>query len=342
MTLTTHAPAARPARPGFTLIEMLVVVAIIGVLVSILGVAYQKTVERQRISTTKTELYKLQQSLDSEYDRVVKKCALDTASAGTIPPQIMLYAEGDENRGRAIWTALNLRRQIPETFAEALAPVSVVSNVTAGTLSLVAGTPPAGTIYTLQPLEIFRIELQGITVPAGTPANEESGALAYIILAKKSVSGGGAMASAADDLSATTQTKVTIGGKEFPVFADKWGNAVGLYREYRLTAGDPKLNLENVQSAPYVDAQIDIKVKPTANRDPIDPRNLVAGWTTAAGAANTVKRKEMVAFGFSDGVSQNSNRLATVFSVGKTKVDSSGNPTPEDDIYGYPGKKLGK
>ena len=132
------------------------------------------------------------------------------------------------------------------------------------------------------------------------------------------------MASAADDLSATTQTKVTLGGKEFPVFADKWGFAIGVRRSYGVNAGD----LPDVQKPPYVDGQ------KTGNLDPIDPRNLVYGWTlpnTQPAKPNTTKVNEMKAFGFT-GV----NRLVTVFSVGRDKID------PADDVYGYPGKRLGK
>ena len=330
MTLTTRAPAARPAPParaGFTLIELLVVLAIIGIMLAILGVALQKTVEGQKVRTTKGELYKLQQSLDAEYDRVIKKCAEDQRSSTGLPQPIVAYAEGDPNRALAIWTALNLRRQFPETFVEAQSAVFVTQNNTSGALAIRVAPVPAGetAVYTLQPLETFRGELQGIVLPGGYPVNEESGALLYVILAKKSVSGGGAMAGAADDLSATAQRKAAFGGKELPTFADQWINTVGFRRWYGSQTGD----LAEVQAAPYLDA------KKTGNIDPIDPRNLVAGWTlpsppNAANTANTRKRTEMTTFGFTG-----ANRMATVYSLGKLKTD------PTDDIFGFRLRKFG-
>ncbi len=326
MTLTTRAPAARPAPParaGFTLIELLVVLAIIGIMLAILGVALQKTVEGQKVRTTKGELYKLQQSLDAEYDRVIKKCAEDQRSSTGLPQPIVAYAEGDPNRALAVWTALNLRRQFPETFAEALSPVSVVPLNGAVGFSLRAGPVPPGTVYTLQRLETFPGELQGIALPGSYPSNEESGALLYIILAKKSVSGGGAMAGAADDLSATAQRKAAFGGKELPTFADQWTNTVGFRRWYGSQTGD----LAEVQGTPYVDA------KNTGNIDPIDPRNLVFGWklaNTQPPQPNTTKIAEMRVFGFTG-----ANRLATVYSLGKLKTD------PTDDIFGFRLRKFG-
>ena len=144
MTLTTRAPVARPtppARAGFTLIELLVVLAIIGIMLAILGVALQKTVEGQKVRTTKGELYKLQQSLDAEYDRVIKKCAEDQRSSTGLPQPIVTYAEGDPNRALAIWTALNLRRQFPETFVEAQSASAMVERGITGFTKSVCLTP---------------------------------------------------------------------------------------------------------------------------------------------------------------------------------------------------------
>jgi hypothetical protein len=129
--------------------------------------------------------------------------------------------------------------------------------------------------------------------------------LLYIILSKKSVAGGGAMASSADDLSQSMQRQVTIGGRTFNTFADKWENSVG----FRRWAKDAE-----VQDSPYTDPKL-------GNKDPLDPRNLVFGW------ADSIKRQDMSnpTFGFT-GV----NRVANVFSVGRDQA-----PGTPDDMLGY-------
>ncbi len=289
----------RAARPGFTLVELLVVIAIIAILVSLTGAAIQKTVEGQRNRSTKDQLQKLQKAVDLEYERVVKACADDQRKPNGIPKEIVDYADKDPNRALAIWTALKLRQHFPESFAEALTGIQVVDI-----------NDPTKIIYTLWPLETFRGELQGAS-SNGVP-NEESGALLYIILTKKSVSGGGAMGTAGDDLSQSMKRRVNFGAKELETFSDAWGNTVG----FRRWDQNPEVQTDQT----YLDLKPN-QFNPN-NKDPLDPRNLVLGWTPDPYG----KSGQMKSFLLFNGM----NRVTTVYSPGKDQT--TGTP---DDIIGY-------
>jgi prepilin-type N-terminal cleavage/methylation domain-containing protein len=296
-------------RTGFTLIELLVVIAIIAVLLSLLGVALQKTVERQKNASTKDQLNKLQQSLDSEYDRVVQKCAQD-ATSGQIPQAVRDYCDGDPNRTKAVWTALQLRRQFPENFAEAKAAVTLVDPTT------------STTVFSLSPLTTF---VAAAALPSGTnAANEESGALLYMILANKAVGANSAMAQSADDVSQAATRQATFGTTPLKTFSDSWGNTVGFRRWY---GSNSTTDSPAVQQPPYVDKNN------TVNVDPLDTRNLVNGWTVVGTATINPKATYMAStYAFNK-----LNRTPTVYSPGKVPNP----PTYTNGIWGYPLRRYG-
>lgn len=279
------------ARPGVTLIEILVVVGIIAVLMALTTAALQKAAEGQAVASSTSQVFKLQQALDQEYDTVVQKCDKDM-STGAIPQQVVDFADGNMSRAKAIWTAVQLRRQFPDTFNEALNPVTFGS-------------------LTFPPLATFN-EVQGAT---GTGDHRESGALLYIILAKKSASGGGAFATAAEDLTQAARKKETFGSKELETFSDAWKNSVGFQRWHQS---------DEVQTAPYADP----KLTPGNNKDPLDPQNLVNGWS------NSGNRNAVISARLFSGDGR--NRMANVYSVGKNKALGG-----EDDIFGFRLRKQG-
>lgn len=191
-------------RAGFSLIELLVVLAIIGVIAALAGVALFGTSESQRRNSTDQALDKLQKALDAEYQNVLSRATND-GSNNAIPPAVVTYADGVQ-RAKSLWAAANLRRNFPDTFAEAGAAVTVVPNPN---VTLAALTPFTG------------------LASAGNP-HEESAALLYIILTQKSNSGGGSTAGSGDELGPTHD--VTLNGRPFKTFIDPWGNSIGFVR----------------------------------------------------------------------------------------------------------------
>lgn len=290
MTLTTssHSTRVRSAdtrrRVGFTLIELLVVIAIIAVLAALTGAAIQMTMVRQRNLNTKGDVNKLQQSLDVEYSRVVKQCADDrVATPCRIPQAIRTYC-GDDNRAQAIWTAMNLYRQFPQSFAE------------------INSQPNVGG-YQLSPLTTFA---NVALLPSGQLSpTDESGVLLFIILTQKSVAGGGAMATAGDDLSLQKLVTVTTAGgtTTLPTFKDAFGNSIGFNRWDT--------------GSPFPGSPSPMNPK---NLDPLDTRNLVLGWS------NPIP----VSLGFNG-----KYRVPNVYSPGNPNAKP---PTP---VYGYQAKQYG-
>jgi prepilin-type N-terminal cleavage/methylation domain-containing protein len=326
MALMTFQSAAvwpqRPARSAFTLVEMMVVIAIIATLLAITGVAVQKTAEGQRYKTTREQLLKGQQTLDLEYERIVKQC---TNPNNTIPQPVVNYCESDVNRSRAVWTAMNLRQQFPDSFAEALSSV-YISQDSSGVLHLrIEATPlvpplpaapptmPMGEtlIYWLKPVSTFAVVATAVPIPKPM---DESGSLLCIIIGSKTVAGGGAMATSSSDLGHPRQ--VLFGAVPLDTYRDAWDNSVGFRRWYGVNAGE-----DEVQQPQYYGST---NLSNANNHDPMDPRNLVAGWKLSDGTPNLLKQGEMLALGFN-----NRNRMATLISMARDVND------PTDDLFGF-------
>lgn len=115
-------------RRGFTLVEMLVVVAIIGILVSLTAVAVFRLIGTQQSSNTKTELTRLETEFQKEYrsaaDKIRKEPIPTPGSVmGNVYYNTVLpMAGGDRLRAQVIWTKLRLKQTFPNNFNEALNP----------------------------------------------------------------------------------------------------------------------------------------------------------------------------------------------------------------------------
>lgn len=133
----TMLQVGRCGRRGFTLVEMLVVLAIMGILVALIASATFQVIGQQRVSNTETLLKKLDAVLQRQWQVVV-----DQAQKEKIPEPFLTgfvtdpmgnrvqnyigllgMAGGNEKRARIIWIKLRLKQEFPQTFAEAILPV---------------------------------------------------------------------------------------------------------------------------------------------------------------------------------------------------------------------------
>ena len=163
----------------------------------------------------------------------------------------------------------------------------------------------------------------------GATADEEAAVLLYLILTERSVGGTGG---SPDNVAAGEKRTVKFGVKDFEMFIDRRGTPL-TYRRWLRSA--------ELDAAPYS------HLAPGSTIDPLDPKNLVAGWTGAVGTANRTYLNKTTAtspnLGFGDpptGTARR-NRRPSVISFGKNKVYDNF-AAGSDDLIGYQFDRQGK
>ena len=107
-----HRNHGRRRTAGFSLVEMLVVMAIIAILVSLTAAAVFKVIGVQRANNTVSTIKSASSLLDKQWAFVIGQ-----AKNEIIPQSVMSLAGNDPTRARVFWTKLNLRQEFPMNFS---------------------------------------------------------------------------------------------------------------------------------------------------------------------------------------------------------------------------------
>jgi prepilin-type N-terminal cleavage/methylation domain-containing protein len=247
MTRSQQASSPRPARPGFTLVEMLVVVAIIAVLAGLASAAYFRWIDAQRQDNTENTMRAVSQALQRQMEAVRA-----LAKNETIPDYVQNnLAGGDPIRARVIWTKLRLKQEFPMTFAEARNPGDTGDPAT----SLPPGILPGR----YGPLA---------TANNGQSATDQSAACLYMALKKQR------KGVPVEEL--PTSSYADTNGDGLPEIVDGWGKPITFVR-WPTGAGGWVAELNGKNPATDNRSQ--------RNADPLDPGGtlLDAAWYATPG-----------------------------------------------------------
>lgn len=266
MTRTIRAPR----RGAFTLVEVLVVVALLALLAAIATAAYFRIQGGQQVSAAEATLSKLKSGMDKKW-----KAVLDNAKTTAIPDGLLTAAGGDADRARTMLAYMMLKNEFPTTLAEACNPTQVIVTT--------PSTPAQLGVHVLQPKAAFLAPIRAkfpapavLTFPY--PSAEESAACFYLALTATGTRGETFTGEGLQNQVGEVTVKFQVNGADqtmaLPAFTDTWGQPVYFCRHTYLT---------EVNGPEYT------KAKPATNqpgspfRDPLDPLGKLATPSPATG-----------------------------------------------------------
>ncbi|MCS6851893.1 MAG: type II secretion system GspH family protein, partial [Gemmataceae bacterium] len=253
--------------------ELLVAIAIIGILASLASVAVFRWIDRQRVNNTNALLQTVQECLKRHWTKVI-----EDAKKEAIPSDVVTLAGGSQDRARVIWIKLRLTEAFPTSYYEILYPPQFYdhNNVLGKGKTWVPLIPPDRQHYS----KMYRDKLT-VTGPKPTDRLTESAACLALAL---SVNRGGAAPLDLDALPiplADTDGGEGDGVKEL---VDAWGNPLAFLRfpttndktpiiPPGVPAANPGLTTPPFLLQPYDPSGFDSYGQ--KNGDPLDPRPLV-------------------------------------------------------------------
>jgi prepilin-type N-terminal cleavage/methylation domain-containing protein len=115
-------------RPGFTLIEMLIVVAIIGILVALTAGAVMQVMATQQDHATEATLEKLDNALDHQWKAVIDAAKDEwrkSQPVSGLQGNLMTWAGNSPDQAKAGYVQLRLMQEFPVNLTEATVGVSL-------------------------------------------------------------------------------------------------------------------------------------------------------------------------------------------------------------------------
>lgn len=311
--LAQHDAVIRPARGGFTLVELLVAMIIIALLMALLVAGAMKFKDAQVEATTDAQLTRLQLKLDTEYQEVLQKCNRDK-----VPPALIAHCGGNEDRARAIHTAAVLKLHFPETFEDAKNGVIIP-----GIYPAPPAPAPGPLVPSPYPPKSTFKSVWNVSMSSNPQerAIQEKAVLLYLILTERATGGG-----TGDDTSSASEqrTLTSENGATFKAFIDLYGREIVFHR-WAISS--------DLDNSPFLPSST-----PVANRDPLDPKRAVALWTDADATVRTRITTLRDGLQFTNDPATARNRMPTVVSFGRNKQF---NNFDLDDRVGYRLKRVG-
>lgn len=183
-------------RSGFTLIELMIVIALIGILAALGAAAYVTVIAGQRQKNSEMTVRKAQRILEQHW-----KAQIDAAKVEPIHSEV-LRVGGDPARARVMWIKMRLVQEFPTSYAE------------------VRST--AGSAYGIAQRTSYVNAVGALT---GSSAAEESSACLVLALSAK-----GRRGVTLDADSFSSDELQTITGTNLKQLVDAWGRPIAFFR----------------------------------------------------------------------------------------------------------------